>query len=76
MSILDNTSCNKLECRMCEKVYKRQLSLVKHEKSIQDANIMKPAIYNLPEEAIEETRMKNYSLSYKRKAETTFKACW
>jgi hypothetical protein len=53
MSILNNTSCNKLECRMCGKVYKQHSSLVKHEKSIQDANSIKPAIYNSPEEAID-----------------------
>ncbi|CAG8511263.1 8987_t:CDS:2 [Rhizophagus irregularis] len=56
MSTLNNTPCNMLECKMCGQIYKRHSSLAKHEKSIKDANTIKPTIYDLPEGAIEETR--------------------
>ncbi|RHZ85832.1 hypothetical protein Glove_59g64 [Diversispora epigaea] len=47
---------NKLECKICGKIYKRPLALIKHKKIIQDANVIKPMVYILPERAIEETR--------------------
>ena len=49
-------SYNKLECRICGRIYKRHSDLAKHKKAIQDANTIKLMIYNLPERAIEETR--------------------
>ncbi len=48
-------SCDKLECRICERIYKRHSGLAKHKKAIQDANTIKSTIYDLPERAIEET---------------------
>ena len=54
MSTPNNNSC-KLECKMCGNIYKRHSSFVKHEKSIQDVNVIKSTIYDLSEEAIEET---------------------
>ena len=56
LTLNSNTSCNKLECKICEKTYKWHSSLAKHEKSVQDANTIKPTVYDLPDEAIEETR--------------------
>ncbi|CAG8780578.1 7271_t:CDS:1, partial [Racocetra fulgida] len=56
MSIRDNTSCSELECGLCGKIYKRHSGLAKHKKLIQDANTIRPTIYELPERAIEETR--------------------
>ncbi|CAG8643734.1 1945_t:CDS:1, partial [Diversispora eburnea] len=41
---------------MCGKIYKRSLALIKHKKTIQEINTIKPIMYILPERAIEETR--------------------
>src|SRR3954469_5567141 len=49
-------SCNKFECEICEKIYKRRSGLAKHAITIKDANAIKPMVYDLPEKAIEETR--------------------
>ena len=68
-------SCDKLECRICERIYKRHSGLAKHKKAIQDANTIKLTIYDLPERTIEETQQ---ALVYhiKEKFKTTFKTCW
>ncbi|CAG8589244.1 960_t:CDS:2 [Dentiscutata heterogama] len=55
MSTLNIPQSN-LEFKLCKKTYKRPSSLAKHEQLIQDANIMRSTVYDLPEEAIEETR--------------------
>ncbi|RHZ74527.1 hypothetical protein Glove_221g32 [Diversispora epigaea] len=46
---------NQLECKICEKIYKRLSALIRHKKIIQDANVIKPIVYILPKRAIEET---------------------
>ncbi|CAB5216475.1 unnamed protein product [Rhizophagus irregularis] len=51
-----NTFCNKFECEICGKIYKRHSGLANHKITIKDANVMKPTAYDLPEKAIEETR--------------------
>ncbi len=58
MSLMSNsnTFCNKFECEMCGKIYKRHSGLANHVITIKDANTMKPTVYDLPERAIEETR--------------------
>ncbi|RHZ90192.1 hypothetical protein Glove_4g25 [Diversispora epigaea] len=48
--------CKTLECKLCNKIYKRPSGLKKHKKIIKDLNTIKPSIYILPEKAIEETR--------------------
>ncbi len=57
MSLTSNNAlCNKFECRICEKIYKRHSGLTRHVMTIKDANSAKPTVYDLPERAIEETR--------------------
>ncbi|GES79265.1 hypothetical protein GLOIN_2v1472826 [Rhizophagus clarus] len=51
-----NSLCNKFECELCGKIYKRHSGLANHKITIKDANIMRPTVYDLPERAIEETR--------------------
>ena len=46
--------CNKFECEICERIYKRKLNLAKHAITIKDANIIKLIVYDLPEKAIKE----------------------
>ena len=50
-----NTSCDKFECKVCGKIYKRYSGLAKHKIEINNANTMKSTVYNLPERAIKET---------------------
>ena len=40
MSLMSN-SCNKFECEMCGKIYKRHSGLANHVITIKDANTMK-----------------------------------
>ncbi|RHZ81611.1 hypothetical protein Glove_117g644 [Diversispora epigaea] len=47
--------CKTLECKLCNKIYKRPSGLKKHKKIIKDLNTIKPSIYILPKKAIEET---------------------
>src|SRR6266496_842074 len=55
-STSNNAPCNKFECRICGKIYKRNSGLTRHMTAIKDANSVKPTVYDLPEKAIEETR--------------------
>ncbi|CAB4428642.1 unnamed protein product [Rhizophagus irregularis] len=52
----NNAPCNKFECKICGKIYKRRLGLTRHAMTIKEANSVKSTIYDLPEKAIEETR--------------------
>ncbi|CAB4423106.1 unnamed protein product [Rhizophagus irregularis] len=52
----NNAPCNKFECKICGKIYKRRSGLTRHAMTIKEANSVKSTIYDLPEKAIEETR--------------------
>ena|SRR5436305_3968147 len=52
----NNTLCNKFECRICEKIYKRHSDLTRHVMTIKNANSAKLTVYDLPKRAIEEMR--------------------
>ncbi|GES92028.1 hypothetical protein GLOIN_2v1786004 [Rhizophagus clarus] len=39
-----NSLCNKFECELCGKIYKRHSGLANHKITIKDANIMRPTV--------------------------------